>query len=527
MSANESKSGPPPAGLDYKWKVLASVIFGVFMVVLDTTAVNVAFQTLRREFGARLSDAQWVISVYVLVLGIVTPLSGYLADRFGSKRIYLAGLAAFVVGSLLSGIAPSLLWLIIARGFQGLGGGLALPLGSALLLRAFPTHEQGRALGLFGATLVFAPAIGPVLGGALVDAGLWRWIFFINLPIGAFGIVLASRFLREDRSHLDHSMDWLGLATEVIGFGALLYAASIAESLGLTSPLVLRWFVLGGIALSAFALVELFQAKEPLLDLRLFTRPTFLVASLVGYVTVVALFGAEFLLPVYLQAVRGRSAFEAGLTLLPMAIAAGVSMPIAGRLYDRIGPRILLVAGFSLLLVNTWQFARLDGHTPIGWIAALLVLRGTALGLTTQTTYVSAMSVVSGPALARGASLVNAMRNVVQSIGVALLATVLASTLSDASRAVQTAARSGGLGGVCEATAAPVPAPAAVETITRQMKETACIESVAGFERAYRLTFWAALVALLLAILLPGWPGDWTGRTFAAHASRAPAPPPD
>ena len=527
MSANESDSSPPAAGLEYKWKVLASVIFGVFMVVLDTTAVNVAFQTLRREFGARLSDAQWVISVYVLVLGIVTPLAGYLADRFGSKRIYVAGLAAFVAGSFACGIAPSLVWLVVARGMQGLGGGLALPLGSALLLRAFPTNEQGRALGMFGLALVFAPALGPILGGLLVDAGLWRWIFFINLPIGIFGILLASRFLRDDRSHRDHPMDWLGLATEIVGFGALLYAASIAETHGLSSPLVLRWFLIGGLALAGFALVELFHAREPLLDLRLFANPTFFVASLVGYVTVVALFGAEFLLPVYLQAVRGRAALDAGLILLPMAISAGVAMPIAGRLYDRMGPRILLVGGFSLLLVNTWQFSRLDGHTPIAWIAFLLVLRGTALGMTTQTTYVSAMSVVRGPALARGASLVNAMRNVVQSIGVALLATVLASTLSDASRDVQTAARSGGLGGVCEPVAATEAAPPTV-AISPEALEIACVESVAGFERAYRLTFRAALFALLLGALLPGWPGEWTGRTFAAHAVRGPdRPAPD
>jgi len=521
VTENGSGTAPAGAGLDYKWKVLASVIFGVFMVVLDTTAVNVAFQTLRREFGATLADAQWVISVYVLVLGIATPLAGYLADRFGSKRIYIAGLAGFVAGSFLSGIAPGLPWLIAARGLQGLGGGLALPLGSALLLRAFPTHEQGRALGLFGVALVFAPAMGPILGGTLVDAGLWRWIFFINVPIGALGVFLASRFLREDRSHRDHVMDWLGLVTEVIGFGALLYAASIAESLGLSSPVVIRWFLIGGAGLAVFALVELFRAREPLLDLRLFGKPTFLLASLVGYVTVLALFGAEFLLPVYLQAVRGRSALDAGLILLPMAISAGIAMPIAGRLYDRIGPRALLVTGFSLLLVNTWQFARLDGHTPIARIVLLLVLRGTALGLTTQTTYVSAMSVVSGPALARGASLVNAMRNVVQAIGVALLATVLASTLSGPSREAQMDARSSGTGGVCEAVEV---APTAANAISPQGLETACSESIAGFERAYGLTFWAAFLALLLGAMLPGWPGHWTGRTFAAHAVRTPAP---
>lgn len=501
--------------LAYKWKVLISVVFGIFMVILDTTAVNVAFQTLRADFGARITDAQWIISLYVLALGIATPIAGYLADRFGIKRTYLAGLITFVAGSLLCGLAPDLRSLVAARALQGLGGGAALPLGSALLLRAFPANEQGKALGLFGVVLVFAPAIGPILGGVLVDAGIWRWIFFINVPIGTFGITLASRFLREERSTREHRMDWLGLITVIIGVGAVLHAAALAEVRSWTSPVALRWFMIGGTGLLAFAITELFMAKEPLLDLRLYRRRTFLVASLVGYVTVVALFGAEFLMPLYLQAVRGRTAMDAGLILLPMAAAAGVFTPTAGRLYDRIGPRSLLVVGFTLLAINTWQFAALDGHTPIAWICVLLAIRGAALGMTTQTTFVTAMSVVRGPALARGTSLVNASRNVVQSLGVALLATVVASTLSAATRQIQLAARAGEAGGVCESTAAAARDP--VYQWTEAQRQTACDESIAGFSRAYTLTFYAALIALALGTMLPGWPGEWGGRISHAQ----------
>src|SRR5438045_2163145 len=178
-----------------KWKVLLSVIFGLFMVFLDSTVVNVAFQTLRREFDASLAESQWVISTYVLALGISTPLAGFLADRFGIKRVYLSGLALFVFGSLLCGIAPNLGLLIAARTLQGLGGGIALPLGAPQLFRAFPTREQGMALGFFGIAVAVAPALGLILGGWLVDQSLWRWIFFINLPIGILGVFLGSRFL--------------------------------------------------------------------------------------------------------------------------------------------------------------------------------------------------------------------------------------------------------------------------------------------------------------------------------------------
>src|SRR5512141_3349896 len=217
-------------GLEQKWKILISVMFGIFMIILDSTVVNVAFTTLRREFGATLANAQWVISIYVLSLGVTTPVSGFLADRFGVKRMYILGLAIFVAGSFLCGLAPSLGWLIAARALQGFGGGISQPLGPAQLYRAFPPEEQGTALGIFGIALVFAPALGPILGGYLVDLNLWRAIFFVNVPIGILGIILGSRFLLDYQVERKPSFDPLGLITAVIGFGSVLYAASIAET---------------------------------------------------------------------------------------------------------------------------------------------------------------------------------------------------------------------------------------------------------------------------------------------------------
>ena len=187
----EHGSAPVDAGAaGYKWKVLSTVIFGIFMVILDTTVVNVAFQTLREEFGGNLGDTQWIISIYVLALGISTPLAGFLANRFGAKKIYLGGLGLFVLGSLLCGLSPSLNFLTVARAVQGAGGGIAMPLGTALLLQAFPPREQGTALGIFGIAALVAPALGPILGGWLVDQDLWRVIFFINPPIALIGILL-------------------------------------------------------------------------------------------------------------------------------------------------------------------------------------------------------------------------------------------------------------------------------------------------------------------------------------------------
>ncbi len=526
-------------GPRYKWKVLSTVIFGTFMIILDTTVVNVAFQTLRQDFGGNLNDTQWIISIYVLALGITTPLSGFLADRFGAKKIYLGGLGLFAFGSLLCGLSPSLGALIAARAIQGVGGGIAMPLGMALLLQAFPPPEQGTALGLFGMAGLVAPAVGPILGGWLVDQNLWRMIFFINPPIGLIGVVLGIRLLREHESRRKPPFDLAGILTEIVGFGAILYAASAAANNGWNSPGILIWFAVGAAGLILFGTVELFVARDPLLDLRLFGNRVFANASLLGYVSTVALFGAEFLMPIYLQALRGRTALETGLILLPMAITSGICVILSGRIYDKVGPRPLMVAGFAILMINTWQLSQIQADTSFGWLLFLLALRGVALGLTVQTTMVTALSVVNKHDLARGASLANATRLVVQSIGVAVLATVLASGISLKVQALQnqldeqSLQAKGRTAALCAPMAVVEPgmAPAKRGILASMLSEPpvpgqdqalpsdagslfqqACSENIAGFERAYTVTFWAASVALLLGLLLPGWPAPWAGR---------------
>jgi MFS family permease len=356
------------------------------------------------------------------------------------------------------------------------------------------------------------------------------------------GVIMGMAFLHERRSATKPPVDLAGVITEVIGFGAILYAASIAADQGWASPATLFFFGLGAVGLVAFGVVELYVSKSPLLDLRLFGNRVFLNASLLGYVSTVALFGAEFLMPVYLQSLRGRTALQTGLILLPMAIAGGVLVTISGRLYDKVGPRPLLVTGYALLMVNTWQLALIRSDTTLAWIIFLLVLRGLALGLTVQTTIVTALSVVPRRELARGSSLTNATRLVIQSIGVAVLATVLASTLSPEVRALQDQFQGQATVsvGLCETTPAlgqgsdpaasvdsrfaslprveaPRQAPA-TGVQSSGIVQQACRENIAGFERAYQLTFFLSVAALVLGLMLPGWPGKWLGRQAMPEA---------
>jgi DHA2 family multidrug resistance protein len=515
---------PSPAN---KWAVLVIVSFGFFMILLDTTVINVALQTLRLEFKSSLHETQWIISVYVLAMGIVMPLTGYLSRRFGSKRMYLLGLGIFALGSFLCGLSPNLTLLIIFRVVQGIGGGITSPLGIALLLQSFPVKEHGTALGYHGIAALVAPALGPILGGWLVGMNMWRVIFFLNPPIAFISILLSIQFLHKDMHSGPRRLDLAGILTEVIGFGSILYGATLAASLGWLARETLFWFGLGILSLAAFVIIELFIAREPILDLRLFGNRIFLNSSMLGYVSVLALFGAEFLLPVYLQSLRGFSPFRTGLILLPMAVTSGILVILSGRIYDKIGPRMLMVVGFTILAINTWQFSMLQADTSILWIMGLLALRGVALGLTAQTTMATSMSVIKPHDLPRGTSLSNSTRQVAQSIAVAILATVLVSSLSPEVKALQSnlnsqaseVSKEGAVQGLCM-TSSSVNSPPVYSAISspsepsQNMKliQKACEENLAGFDKTYKLTFYAALVALMLGAFLPGWPLKWTGR---------------
>jgi len=372
------------------------------------------------------------------------------------------------------------------------------------------------------------------LGGWLVDSNLWRLIFFINIPIGILGVLLGWRFLIDYQVEGKPRFDPLGLITAVIGFGSVLYAASIAELNGWTGSTTLMAFGIGIVSLAAFVIIELYVAKEPMLNLRLFNNPVFLNAALVGYVATVALFSAEFLMPVYLQAFRGRTALETGYILLAVAATSGIATPLAGRLYDKIGPRMNLIVGFSILCVNTWQLSKIEATTPISYLLFLLALRGLAVGLTLQTSFVAALSSMPLSLLPRGSSLLNSTRFVVQAVSVAALATIFTASISADIRAQQDKLQESQTSssvrfGVCETpgvraeenlppgvdaslgSLSAATAAAAKAKILSTL-EVACAQSIKGFETAYRLTFFASIGALILGALLPGWPGKWGGR---------------
>jgi EmrB/QacA subfamily drug resistance transporter len=415
-------------GLDYKWILAMVVILGVFMSILDQTIVNIAIPRLQTAFGADIHSVQWVLTAYILAQGVATPTAGYFADRLGIKRYYIISLGAFTLGSALCGVAWSLPILIVFRILQGLGGAALFPLSITLLFREFPPQERGTAMGFFGVPALLAPALGPTLGGYLVTFVGWQAIFFINVPIGILAIILSIIFIRESRPQRQNRFYFAGFVFSTIGLSTILYALSSASTDGWGSTTVVGFLCIGLLSVALFVATELIIANrggQPLLDLRLFANGPFRAGMIANLFVIFSLFGGLFLFPLYLQNIRGLSAFQSGLILLPQALASMVSVIIGGRLVDRIGVRAVMIPGLLILAYATWQLTFISVNSPYGWLQLMFVLRGIALGLTVQPLTVAMLSEISPRQLAQASSLSTVNRAVASSLGIAILATIV------------------------------------------------------------------------------------------------------
>jgi DHA2 family multidrug resistance protein len=416
--------------LSYKWLVTVVVIFGMFMVLLDTTIVNTAIPHLQTTFGAPLADVNWVATGYTLAEGIGIPLMPFFSALLGNKRFYIIILILFTVGSALCGVAWSLSALIFFRIFQGLAGASMLPLSITLLFSEFPPEERGVAMGALGLPLMAAPALGPTVGGYIVTYVDWRMLFYINVPIGVVGSIMAMMFLRDIRIPRNRPLffDLPGFVACSGGLGALLYALDKAGSDGWGSLTVSGFMALGVSLLIAFIFIELItieNGKDPLLDIRIFGSRTFTGGNISMALLVFALFGGQFLIPLYLQNLRGLSAYDAGLILLPQALGSMVSSVLGGRLVDKLGMKQVVIPGLILLGGALWGLSRLTLDTPFADFQLLLILRGLALGFTMQPVSAAALSEIKPALLSQASSLNSVVRSMVSALAVALVSTLV------------------------------------------------------------------------------------------------------
>ncbi len=415
-------------GIPYKWLVAIVVIFGLFMTILDGTIVNIAIPRLQNAFGADLTSVQWVLTAYTLVQGVATPLTAYLSQRLGTKRLYLIALAGFTLGSALCGLAVNLPMLIFFRVIQGAMGAFMSPLAITLLYTEFPPEERGTAMGALGVPILLAPAFGPTLGGYIVTFLGWQLIFYINVPIGILGIIMGILFLRDGRSEVRARFDVPGFIFSSLGLSSLLYGLSDASTDGWGSLKVLSFLIVGAIFLAIFTVVELRTSRRggsPLLDLRVFANLPFSTSSFASVLVTFALYGGLFIVPIYLQSLRGLSAFQSGLLLLPQAFASMAAALVGGWLVDKIGVRAVVIPGLVILTVALWLFTSLGANTPYGTIQIWLILRSLALGLCFQPLSVSALSEMRPRQLPQASAVSTTLRFVVSSLAVAVIATLV------------------------------------------------------------------------------------------------------
>jgi EmrB/QacA subfamily drug resistance transporter len=457
------------------------VVLGAIMSILDVTVVNVALNRLSREFNSPLSTIQWVATGYTLALATVIPITGWASARFGTKRLYMISIALFVCGSALAGLAWSAETLIFFRILQGLGGGMIMPAGMTILTQAAGPKRVGQVMSVVGIPMLIGPIGGPILGGYLVDDVSWRWIFFINLPIGVLALILSARILARDTAQRSERLDLIGFVLLSPGLALLIYGLAKGAANSDFGTLEVLGTTLVGAALVVLFAVRALTARSPLIDLRLLKRRSVAAASGTLVLFMCAFMGAMLLLPLYFQVVRHESALASGLLLAPQGIGAMVTMPVGGRLTDRMGPGRVVLIGLVLVVGTVAGFtALLQADTSYWALGAVLFVMGLGLGLTMMPTFAAAVQTLSHDEVPRASTMLNIIQQVSASVGTAMMSVLLANGLSDK---LGGSAGGGGL--------------SAIQHIPAQ----ALHKLAPPMSAAFRGTYWWAVALLALAFL--------------------------
>lgn len=474
---------------------LLVLIVGMFMTVLDTSIVNVAIPTIQTQFGGSTSEVAWISTSYALVLGVVVPTTAWLGDRFGLGRVYTISLIGFALGSALCGLAWSLPSLIAFRVVQAIPGGILPVITMTMVYRIVPKDRIGSAMGLYGIGVVAAPALGPTLGGYLVQFVDWRLIFYINVPIAVLGVALAVWMLPRFVQQPTYRFDYLGFVTVAGGLVALLLAFSEGGSWGWTSYPTLALIIGGALSLAAFVVIEL-EVEHPLLNLAVLRNWAYVNSLLIISVQTIGLFATLFYIPVFLQSALGMPALEAGLVVLPQALVMAVMAPLSGRLYDRIGPRWLVFSGLMIASFATHLMTGLTLNTTKGQIITWTCLRSIGVGLAMMSVTASGLSALEPRLTTSGTAINNVIQRVSSALGLAAL-----SAMVTAQQAQFVADRNGLL-----TSATPGTGKLGLTGLYLVAREANLEVLATALTNMFQVTTWITVVAALLALSLRSGP---------------------
>jgi EmrB/QacA subfamily drug resistance transporter len=405
-------------------KILVALMLGAFVAILNQTLLNVAIPHIMNDLGVSANTVQWLSTGYMLVNGIAIPITAYLIEKFGTRKLLIMAILLFTLGSLVCSFSANFSMLMVGRVIQACGAGIIMPLLMTVFFAIFPPEKRGKAMGIMGIVMIFAPAVGPTLSGWLIGHYSWRLLFDIVIPIGILDLILSFLWMKDVTKITNPKFDFPGFLFSTIGFGFLLYGFSEAGNNGWGSTIVLTSIIIGIISLVAFVWREL-TTEKPMLDLRVFKYDIFSLTTIISMIVNMAMFGAMILLPIYLQNIRGYTALDSGLLLLPGAIVMGIMSPIAGALFDKIGARPLAVIGLAITVITSWGFTNLSMTTSYGHIMFLYVMRMFGMSFIMMTVMTEGLNQLPRHLGAHGTAASNTARQVAGSLGTAFLVTVM------------------------------------------------------------------------------------------------------
>lgn len=477
------KHSRPPYG------IIAVLMIGAFIAFLNNTLLNIALPSIMNDLKIEPATVQWLATGFMLVNGILIPSTAFLIQKYSVRQIFLAAMLLFTAGTVLAGFAHVFPILLAGRMLQASGSAILMPLLMNVMLVSFPVEKRGAAMGVFGLILMFAPAIGPTLSGWIIQHYDWRMLFHFITPIAAVILILGFILLKDKKEKVDIHLDFVSLLLSSIGFGGILYGFSSAGSKGWDSPLVYGTIAVGVISLTVFIITQV-KKEEPLLNFRIYKYPMFALSSAITMVVNMALFSGMILLPIYVQTLRGISPMDAGLMLMPGAILMAFMSPVTGKLFDKIGGRILSVIGLTIIVVTTYAFSKLTLHTTYSSLIIIYSIRAFGMSMVMMPVSTNGLNQLPKRFYPHGTAMNNTLNQVAGAIGTALMVTIMTNRTESKAKELGEAAMK-------HLTAQPTAAEAA------QMKQQIMAEAMLnGINFSFLIATFIAAVALVLAFFI-------------------------
>ncbi|WP_217593669.1 DHA2 family efflux MFS transporter permease subunit [Cohnella sp. GbtcB17] len=416
--------------------IMLALIIGLFVAALNETLMGNALPELMKSFDVSAATAQWLSTAFMLVVGVLVPVTAILQQWFTTRKIFLSAMGLFFVGTLIAAVSPTFSVLLIGRIIQAIGTGMLLPLVMNVIMTIFPPEKRGGAMGTLGLVVMFAPAIGPTVSGLIVDGLSWRWLFYLVTPFALLSVIIGAAVLKNVSEVTKPRVDFLSIVLSTIGFGGIVYGFSSAGERGWSEPAVIWTIAAGGVALLLFVWRQLIL-KQPVMDLRAFKYPTFALVAVLLFMLMMTFFSSAIMLPMFMQGVLLVTAFKSGLILLPGGIINGFMAPVSGKLFDKFGPRVLVVPGLVIAVISLWQFTRFDETTSTGFLVTIHIALMIGIALVMMPAQTAGLNQLPNHLHPHGTAILNTLQQVSGAIGTALYISIMSSRqkqyLSDAS----------------------------------------------------------------------------------------------